>query len=220
MRNRFDMEISRLHTAIIELGALCESAIANSTKALLEHRAENAENAVAAQEEIRNQQHHIEGMCYKLLLRQQPVAKDLRQVSASLKIITDMERIGDQAADIAEIASLGNVDSQLESAVTKKMAIETIGMVTDCIDAYVQSNVELAVQVVERDDVVDELFDQQKQYLSDCLLNTPHRAEGIIDLLMVSKHFERMADHAVNIAKWVYFSSTGEYYDFQEEARA
>ncbi len=220
MRNRFDLEIKHLHTAIIEMGALCESAIANATKALLENEKKNAENAEMAQEDIRTKQHQIESMCYKLLLRQQPVARDLRQVSSSLKIIMDMERIGDQAADIAEIASLGNVNRQMESAATKRMAIETISMVTDCIDAYVQANVKLAMQVVSHDDVVDKLFDEQKKYLAECLVSSPHEAEGIIDLLMVSKHFERMADHAVNIAKWVYFSVTGEYYDFQEETGA
>ncbi len=220
MRNRFDSEITHLHTAIIEMGALCESAIANATKALLEGAKENAENAEMAQEDIRERQHQIESMCYKLLLRQQPVARDLRQVSSSLKIITDMERIGDQASDIAEIALLGNVDSRLESIITKKMAIETIGMVTDCIDAYVQADVKRAEEVVKHDDVVDELFDRQKQYLAECLATSPHEAEGIIDLLMVSKHLERIADHAVNIAKWVYFAASGNYYDFQGEAGA
>ncbi len=218
MRNRFDAEITHLHTAIIEMGALCESAIANATKALLEHKTENATSAELAQEDIRARQHQIENMCYNLLLRQQPVAKDLRKVSSSLKIITDMERIGDQAADIAEIASLGNVDSSLESDITKQMAIETIGMVTECIDAYVRADVSLARKVIEHDDVVDQLFDRQKKYLGERLSGFPHQAEGIIDLLMVSKHMERMADHAVNIAKWVFFSVTGNYYDFQDEA--
>ncbi len=218
MRNRFDADMAKLHTTMIEMGALCESAIASAVKALLEHDNQNARRAFEAQEEISLHQRDIEELCYNLLLRQQPVARDLRQVSSALKMVTDMERIGDQAADIAEIATLGNVNNELGSLTTKEMSIAAIGMVTDCIDAYVKGDTTLAEKVIGDDDTVDNLFNRQKRELAVMLMGTPGQAECVIDLLMVAKYLERIADHAVNIAKWVVFAATGEHYLEQPKA--
>lgn len=211
MRNRFDTEMQRLHTMMIEMGALCESAIASAVKALLENDAENAKRAVALELDINQIERDVEELCYKLLLRQQPVAKDLRQVSSALKMITDMERIGDQAADIAELAALGNACRVDSSFTVREMSLAAIGMVTDSIDAYVKQDLALANKVICDDDIVDKLFDITKQELTAMLVAEPGRAECVIDLLMVSKYLERIADHAVNIAEWVVFAVTGEH---------
>lgn len=210
MRSRFDAEMAKLHTMMIEMGALCESGIACSIKALAEHSAENARRAMQLEEEVNRRERDIEQLCYTLLLRQQPVARDLRMVSASIKMITDMERISDQAADIAEIALGGNIQAGECLQIIRKMAVCCIGMVTDCIDAYVHHNTALAYKVIEGDDRVDDLFDQTKRELTLMLVTQPGQGECVIDLLMVAKYLERIADHAVNIAEWVVFIETNE----------
>ncbi len=212
MRNRFDAEMERLHTTLTEMGALCESAIASAVKALLEGDAKNARRAAELQEEICLHQRDIEELCYKLLLRQQPVARDLRLVSSALKMVTDLERIGDQAADIAEIAVLGNVKAGQSTFTTKEMSLAAIGMVTDCINAFVAGDTALAEKVIADDDTVDGLFNVTKRELAVMLVTEPGAAEGVIDLLMVAKYLERIADHAVNIARWVVFTATGAFY--------
>ncbi len=225
MRNQFDAEMGRLHTEMIEMGALCESAIASAMKALLEGDGENAERAVSLEEDVNRHEREIESLCLKLLLRQQPVAKDLRQVSSALKMVTDMERIGDQAADIAEIAQLGNVPPTANSDTIKRMSIAAIGMVTGAIDAYVKQDLTLAHSVIAADDEVDDLFDAAKRELAAMFVSDVEQAECMIDLLMVAKYLERIGDHAVNIAEWVVYAVTGIHYkdskqNFAEGVRA
>ncbi|NLW79883.1 MAG: phosphate signaling complex protein PhoU [Ruminococcaceae bacterium] len=212
MRNRLDAEMDRLHNLLLEMGAMCESAIACSIKALLEGDRANAQRAVELEIDINQHEKDIEELCYKLLLRQQPVARDLRKISAALKMVTDMERIGDQAADIAEIALLGNATKADGTLTTREMSLAAIGMVNDAIDAYVQQDLALAHKVIADDDTVDDLFNKAKQELAIMLISQPGEAECVIDLLMVAKYLERIADHAVNIAEWVVFTVTGEYY--------
>lgn len=212
MRNRFDEEMNRLHTMMIEMGALCESSIASAVKALLENDTTNARRATQLEGEINEKEREIEALCMKLLLRQQPVAKDFRQVSSALKMITDMERIGDQAEDIAEIAMLGNVTAGDNSLTIKEMTMAAIGMVTESINAYVDQDTDLAHKVIAADDVVDDLFDKAKREMAVMLASDPSGAEGIIDLLMVAKYLERIGDHAVNVAEWVIYAVTGTHY--------
>ncbi len=191
------------------MGAECESIIALSVKALLEG---NAPAALKAQKQgavIDQMERDIEGICLKLLLQQQPVAKDLRVISAALKMITDMERIGDQAEDIAEIITFLNGRSGDECHDIRLMAEATIKMVTDSIDAYVNQDLKLAESVSEYDDVVDDAFVRVKQTLIKMISENTADGEYAMDLLMIAKYFERIGDHAVNIAEWVEFSVTG-----------
>lgn len=149
----------------------------------------------------------------KLLLQQQPVARDLRQISSALKMITDMERIGDQAADISEITLLGNIKPEQNTSHISDMAIATIKMVSDSIDAYVRQDLELAKAVIEYDDIVDELFNDVKHDMIKLIHEDPDNGESAIDLMMIAKYFERIGDHATNIAEWVEFSITGKHRD-------
>ena len=209
MRSRFDEQLSLLNKKMIEMGAECESIIALSVKALLEG---NAPAALKAQKQgavIDQMERDIEGICLKLLLQQQPVAKDLRVISAALKMITDMERIGDQAEDIAEIITFLNGRSGDECHDIRLMAEATIKMVTDSIDAYVNQDLKLAESVSEYDDVVDDAFIRVKQTLIKMISENTADGEYAMDLLMIAKYFERIGDHAVNIAEWVEFSVTG-----------
>lgn len=209
MRSRFDEQLSLLNKKMIEMGAECESIIALSVKALLEG---NAPAALKAQKQgavIDQMERDIEGICLKLLLQQQPVAKDLRVISAALKMITDMERIGDQAEDIAEIITFLNGRSGDECHDIRLMAEATIKMVTDSIDAYVNQDLKLAESVSEYDDVVDDAFVRVKQTLIKMISENTADGEYAMDLLMIAKYFERIGDHAVNIAECVEFSVTG-----------
>ena len=211
MRNRFDMQLSLLNTELIKMGALCENAIANAAKALIEKDLRLTEKTFEIDREIDRQEREIESLCLKLLLQQQPVAKDLRLVSAALKMITDMERIGDQAADIAEIiphAALAETDNTVHIV---DMARLTIQMVTDSVDAFVRHDLTLASQVIQGDDAVDRLFDKIKSELVTLISKDPLKGESAIDLLMIAKYLERVGDHAVNIAEWVEFSITGQH---------
>ena len=208
MRSHFDEQLARLNRELIEMGALCEEIIALSAKMLTECDKALTERVALLGAEIDQRERDIEALCLKLLLQQQPVARDLRQISAALKMITDMERIGDQAEDIAEIVNdMGR--SCTDSALLCEMARATIGMVTVSIDAYVKRDVGLAEQVVAGDDVVDDYFDRVKSELIRQIADNPADGEQTIDSLMIAKYFERIGDHAVNIAEWVIFSVTG-----------
>jgi phosphate transport system protein len=212
MRNKFDEQLEFLKTQLIQMGALCEEAIANATKALIEGDLELAKKAVAADGVIDQKEREIESLCLKLLLQQQPVARDLRQISSALKMITDMERIGDQAADISEITVLGNVKAATaETKHITEMAEATIKMVTDSIDAFVRQDLELARAVINYDDVVDELFNDVKRDMIKLISDDADNGEFAIDLMMIAKYFERIGDHATNIAEWVEFSITGRH---------
>lgn len=209
MRSRFDEQLGQLNLSLIEMGALCESAIANAAKALLDGDPALAHKAIAAEREIDQKEREIESLCLKLLLQQQPVAGDLRQISSALKMITDMERIGDQAGDISEIVLLDNAGAGGSRLHIGDMARVAIKMVTDSIDAYVRRDLELARAVIASDDVVDALFDTVKAELIELIGKKPERGEYAVDLLMIAKYFERIGDHATNIAEWVEFSITG-----------
>lgn len=209
MRSRFDEQLNTLNNKMIEMGAECESIIAVSAKALLEGNADGARKAKNQGHIIDEMEREIESICLKLLLQQQPVAKDLRVISAALKMITDMERIGDQAEDIAEIIIFLGGRTGEECHDIRLMAEATIKMVTDSIDAYVKKDLQLAKQVIKHDDIVDSAFARVKQTLVKMVTENTADGEYAVDLLMIAKYFERIGDHAVNIAEWVEFSVTG-----------
>lgn len=207
MRNRFDRELVQLNDELIEMGSLIEKAIEMAVTALVKQDAELAQKTIAMDTEIDNQERTIENLCLKLLLQQQPVARDLRQISAALKMITDLERIGDQAEDIAEIVISGQVNEGEE--LLRDMAASTIKMVTESVDAYVKHDTMLAEKVIAEDDIVDGWFDRVKHTLIRRMTADPGEGERAVDLLMIAKYFERIGDHAVNVAQWVIFSVTG-----------
>ena len=209
MRNRFDEQLEQLHVELIKTGALCEDAISTAAKALIDNDRELAQRVKPIESEIDRKEREIEALCMRLLLQQQPVARDLRQISSALKMISDLERIGDQASDIAEILPYlqGNVaESKLH---IKEMAQATIKMVTDSIESFVRRDLPLARSVVEYDNVVDGLFNKVKAELIRLIAEDSKNGEFCIDLLMVAKYFERIGDHAVNVAEWVQYFLTG-----------
>lgn len=209
MRSRFDEQLEQLNGEMIRMGALCEEVIALAAAALMEGNPKTAAQVAPLDKEIDQKERDIEGLCMKLLLQQQPVARDLRQISAALKMITDMERIGDQAEDIAEIITFLNGRTADEHSQICEMAKATMKMVTDSVEAYVKRDSTLAEKVIADDDVVDRYFDTVKTVLIKMIAENPTDGEYALDLLMISKYFERIGDHAVNIAEWVLFSLTG-----------
>ncbi len=217
MRNRFDRQLLELNNQLIEMGSLIEQAIEMAISALVKQDVEKAEQAIRFDEEVDHQERDIEALCMKLLLQQQPVAKDLRLISAALKMITDMERIGDHAADISEMTILMSGSkyegSQISMDLIKDMAKETTDMVIKSVDAFVNKDMELARWVINRDDVVDDLFSSYKQQLIQKINENVKNGEQATDMLMVAKYFERIGDHATNIAEWVIYSITGEHED-------
>ena len=208
MRSRFDMQLHELNSELIKMGALCESAIAMSAKALLDGDTELAARVLEFDSEIDQKERDIESRCMKLLLQQQPVARDLRTVSSALKMITDMERIGDQSADIAEIVTMANIKASDETLHIGEMARAVMKMVTDSVDAFVKRDTSLAHSVIGYDDVVDGLFNDVKKALT-VRFQSGGQMEYALDLLMIAKYFERIGDHAVNIAEWVIYYVTG-----------
>lgn len=209
MRSRFDEQLELLNAEMIRMGAMCEEVIALASSALVKGDTETAARIAPLDKEIDQKERDIENLCMKLILQQQPVARDLRQISAALKMITDMERIGDQAEDIAEIITFLNGRTAKEHSQIREMAKAAIKMVTDSVDAYVKHNTELAEQVIAYDDVVDEYFDSVKTNLIGMIAENPTDGEYALDLLMIAKYFERIGDHATNIAEWVLYSVTG-----------
>ena len=211
MRNRFDRQLETLNVEIIKMGALCEEAISSAAKALSDGDSNMIEKVFETDAKIDDMERDIESICMRLLLQQQPVAKDLRTVSSALKMISDMERIGDQAADIAEIIkfiSVGETESKLHIG---DMARATIKMVTDSVDSFVKKDIEMAREVMQYDDIVDNLFIKVKNELTELIRKGEQNGEFCLDLLMVAKYFERIGDHATNIADWVCYSLTGEH---------
>ena len=209
MRRQFDQQLALLNRELIEMGALCEEVIALAAKALTEGDPALAAQVGPLDTEIDQKEREVENLCLKLLLQQQPVARDLRQISAALKMITDMERIGDQAADIAELCPyVGNTLAQGRLHITN-MARAAVSMVTESVEAFVQGDLKLACKVVQDDDKVDQLFLKVRAELIGCLKEEIGDPEAILDLLMIAKYFERIGDHAVNVAEWVEYSITG-----------
>ena len=212
MRNRFERQLLELNNELTQMGSMIEHAIEMGISALVRQDVEKAKKAIAYDEEIDGQEKTVESLCMKLLLQQQPVAKDLRLISAALKMITDMERIGDQAADICEIVTMMDGMEGLDNPrLMRDMAHETVDMVHKVIDAYVASDVHLAQAVMAADDVVDDLFMRVKAELIAFLTRDATRGQQALDILMIAKYFERIGDHAVNIGEWVEFSVTGSY---------
>ncbi|MDD6187891.1 MAG: phosphate signaling complex protein PhoU [Oscillospiraceae bacterium] len=209
MRSRFDRRLDILNKKMIEMGAECETAIAQSVKALLDGDMKIAAMVKQSTRRIDELEREIEGICLKLLLQQQPVAKDLRNISAALKMITDMDRIGVQSEEIAEIVTALDGKTGKESADIRQMALDVIKMVSDSVDAYVRADITLADGVIKYDDVVDDAFLKVKQNLIALIGQNARDGEYALDLLMIAKYFERIGDHAVNIAEWVKFSVTG-----------
>lgn len=216
MRNRFDEQLTLLNDKLIEMGALVEHAIAGATKALITQDVVAAKRIIDGDSVIDEKEQEIESLCLKLILNQQPVAKDLRQISTALKMITDMERIGDQAADISELCVYLSEQAYIKNLEhIQQMAEATTKMVTGSIDAFVKKDLEMAHAVIEYDDVVDELYVLVKKDLIDLIHDDKDNGEQAFDLLQIAKYFERIGDHAVNIAEWVIFSITGIHKDKQ-----
>ncbi|MCM1101391.1 MAG: phosphate signaling complex protein PhoU [Clostridium sp.] len=209
MRSRFDEQLATLKRELTQMGAMCEEAIAIASKALMTGDTVLTEQVVSLDGEIDRMERAIETLCLKLLLQQQPVAGDLRQISAALKMITDMERIGTQAADIAEIITFLNGRTGEECGYIRSMAETVIQMVTESVDAFVRQDPVSAGAAIDRDDVVDQMFLQVKESLIRLIADSPEDGGYALDLLMIAKYFERIGDHAVNIAEWVTFSVTG-----------
>lgn len=210
MRTRFDEQLNTLNQELIKMGALCEEVISLAASALKNRDDGFAAKIAPLDHLIDEKERQIESICLRLLLQQQPVARDLRQISAALKMITDMERIGDQAEDIAEILPFMNDRTLPEHIKIHEMAKATIKMVTDSVDAYVKHDISIADAVIAYDDTVDAYFTEIKTSLITLISQNPTEGEYALDLLMVAKYFERIGDHATNIAEWVIFSVTGE----------
>lgn len=213
MRSRFDQQLHTLNTELITMGALCEEAISCAVKYLTEGDDEMRKACIEADNQIDQKERDIETLCMKLLLQQQPVARDLRVISSALKIISDMERIGDQASDIVEIAPFIKGSGVENKTHIIDMAKATIKMVTESVDSFVKTDVDLAHEAISCDDIVDDLFDKIKQELIKAISEEQENAEMYIDLLMIAKYFERIGDHAENIAEWVIYSIIGKHED-------
>ena len=217
MRSRFDEQLDQLNKELISMGALCEEAIGRSVRALRDGDPDLAATAIPLDAETDRMERVIEDRCLRLLLQQQPVASDLRQITAAMKMITDLERIGDQAADIASIVKNLNGRSVKPCMPLIPMAEAAMRMVTGSVDAYVKRDLEAARLVIGQDDAVDEYFERVKDYLIDIIAISPEEGEYALDLLMIAKYFERIGDHATNIAEWVVFSVTGVHKDLQHD---
>ena len=200
MRDRFHEQLQQLSEALITMGALCEEAISDAAKSYFTGDRRLGERAGQLEQQIDQQQRDIEGLCMQLLLRQQPVARDLRTISAAMRMISDMERIGDQAAKLADETPMGD------------MARTAISMVTDSVDAFVRQDLDLAHQVIARDDKVDSLFLNMREQLV-AMIGRGEDAAACLDMLMIAKYYERIGDHACNIAQWVEYALTGQYED-------
>ena len=212
MRNRFDEQLHTLNHELLEMGALIERAIRSATDALVKQDVEAALKAIAADKEVDQAERDIESLCLKLLLQQQPVARDLRLISSALKMITDMERIGDQASDIAELVIYLSKEPYIKELThLPQMAEKAIRMVSSALDAYVRKDVALAQEVMAMDEAIDALFVTVKDELIALIRNDAAAGSQAIDLLMIAKYYERIGDHAQNIAEWVEYALTGRH---------
>ena len=218
MRNRFDRQLGELNHRLVDMGSLIEQAIETAVDGLVYQDKEKAKRAIQYEEEINHAEREIEALCLKLLLQQQPVASDLRLISSALKMITDMERIGDHATDISELTLvLADKPYIMNMKHIQQMARESIVMVIHSLEAFVKKDIELAKQVIIQDDKVDALFAKVKAEILQLLREHLEHGEQAEDLLMAAKYFERIGDHATNIAEWVMFSITGKHIDEMEK---
>ncbi|MGN0312251.1 MAG: phosphate signaling complex protein PhoU [Lachnospiraceae bacterium] len=207
MRSKFDEQLAELNKEMVRMGNMIEQSIAKAVNAFYKQDVEQAKKIMEADYEVDQAQKRIENICFNLLIQQQPVARDLRTITAAMKMVTDIERIGDHAADIAEMTILMSGEQPLQNLDhINKMASEAVLMLNWSIEAYVEKDVKKAWDVIERDNVVDNLFDQNKKDIIQMILNNPRAGEQVIDLLMVAKYFERIGDHATNIAEWVIYA--------------
>ncbi len=207
MRSKFDEQLNMLNQEMMHMGTMIEERIQKAIEALIDGNTDLAKEIMDSDNEVDREQKIIESVCFNLLMQQQPVARDLRVISAAMKMVTDMERIGDHAADISEMTIMmqsTSYPSQLEDI--KKMASETVLMLIRSIEAYVEKDMEKARKVIAHDDVVDELFDRNKSDIIEMIHKDPTQGEQAVDLLMIAKYFERIGDHATNIAEWVIFA--------------
>ncbi len=211
MRKYYAAQLSTLNTSLIQMGALCEDAISSAIQGFLENDPEIAKKVSDIEMEIDQFERDIERLCMRLLLMQQPVATDLRVVSSALKMISDLERIGDQAYDIADITKNNSFRDYGGKLDIKEMAKATIGMVTDSVDSYVKQDLELAKKVAKEDDRVDELFLRVRAELLELIRKDSVDSEDAFDLLMIAKYLERIGDHAVNVSEWVIYAITGDH---------
>ncbi len=211
MRERFTEKLDQLQKELLDMGMLCEDAIMKTYRLLVstEKRGENVDEIDRLEDEIDGKEQSIETICLQLLLRQQPVASDLRRVSAAMKMITDLERIGDQATDIAEIMRTGSIDVPVKGVAITQMAEFTVGMVNKSVEAYVNRDLALAREVIDSDDQLDMMFNDVRKTLTEPSAGEAFTSDQILDLLMIAKYYERIGDHAQNIGEWVEFSLTG-----------
>ncbi len=207
MRSKFDEQLNNLNQEMLHMGTMIEESIQKAIEAFINQDTNSAKEIMAGDAQVDREQKKIESICFNLLMQQQPVARDLRNISAAMKMVTDMERIGDHAADISEMTVMMSRNPyKVNIEDVKKMASETMLMLIKSIEAYVEQNNDKAHQVMKQDDVVDDLFDQVKAELIDFIRTNPQDGEQAADLLMVAKYFERIGDHATNIAEWVEFA--------------
>lgn len=211
MRNRFHMQLEELNNDLISMGALCEKAISDAIKALIDGDEKLIPVIHETEKEIDRKEREIEGLCMKLLLQQQPVARDLRTISSALKMITDMERIGDQADDIAELVRFCRLDDSECRRDISNMSEAVSKMVRGSIDAFVKKDIDAAKTVINSDDIVDDLFIKIKCDIIKMIAADPNAGENAIDIVMTAKYLERIGDHATNIAEWVEYSLTGSH---------
>ena len=211
MRNRFDQQLEKLNVELVTMGALCEDALTYAIRALFDRESDMAERAEEAEKQIDQMEREIEAICMRLLLQQQPVARDLRVISSALKMIGDMERIGDQAADIAEIVKYLDEEEIPNLGHLREMSDFAAGMVTASINSFVRQDLNLAKKVILDDDVVDGYFEKVKEALIGIIAEGDRDGAFLLDILMIAKYIERIGDHATNIAEWVVYSITGEH---------
>ena len=211
MRNRFDQQLEKLNVELVTMGALCEDALTYAIRALFDRESDMAERAEEAEKQIDQMEREIEAICMRLLLQQQPVARDLRVISSALKMIGDMERIGDQAADIAEIVKYLKEDDVPNLRHLREMSDFAAGMVTASINSFVRQDLDLAKKVILDDDVVDGYFEKVKEALIGLIADGDIDGAFLLDILMIAKYIERIGDHATNIAEWVVYSITGQH---------
>ena len=209
MRQMFDEQLKLLREEMLKMSAACEQAIAKAVKSFTDNNNELADSVIASAEAIDRKEREIESQCIKLLLTQQPVATDLRTVSAALKMVTDMERIGNQAADIAEIVKTGDIPNTIDKHTIHDMAVSVIKMISESVESFATGNTDKAKEIIEYDDVIDQYFETVKSELIEDFKKNADFGKYGIDLLMIAKYLERSGDHAVNIAKWVIFASSG-----------
>ena len=212
MRNKFDMQLDLLNEQLTHMGELCEVAINRGTEALKKGDLKQAAEVIRADEEIDQMEKDVERLCLKLLLQQQPVARDMRLVSAALKVVTDIERIGDHVADMVELyLRMGNMNSEgKQEKLLLKMMEEAKDMIHNSVEAFVEGDEANAQKVVEHDDVVDDLFNDMKKEMMQAIREQNLDADRVVDYLMMAKYLEKVGDHAVNIAQWAIFRMTGD----------